>query len=289
MSDIVKKDRPNVIDGFEGWEDRFEGDDRPEGAGIIQGILLKFTNEATWVTRDGDELPANLELVAVDVGRVVQKWQDQQPVETIILEPHQKFPDIQEMNEKVPREDWVEGPDGQPRGPWQAQHILYLLDPKTMDKYTFPTGTTGGRIAVGELRDKTVWMQRLRGPNVYAVVLLSDTFMRTRFGGRQRPHFKIVRWVRLDGEGGEVEALPPPSPHKPAQQTTAQSDLPLTTVEEPSIQEDMNDAIPDFSAELEKAKDPKAPPPRSTARRDLKKKPAKAPSKKRPTSLLDAG
>jgi len=208
MSDIVKKDRPNVIDGFEGWEDRFEGDDRPEGAGIIQGILLKFTNEATWVTRDGDELPANLELVAVDVGRVVQKWQDQQPVETIILEPHQKFPDIQEMNEKVPREDWVEGPDGQPRGPWQAQHILYLLDPKTMDKYTFPTGTTGGRIAVGELRDKLVSMRQLRGPGVYPLVSLGDTFMKTKWGGRQRPHFQIVRWVRLGGEGGKVEALP---------------------------------------------------------------------------------
>src|SRR6516165_1882788 len=136
MSDIVKKDRPNVIDGFEGWEDRFEGDDRPEGAGIIQGILLKFTNEATWVTRDGDELPANLELVAVDVGRVLQKWQDQQPVETIILEPHQKFPDIEKMNEETPKEEWVEGPDGQMRGPWQAQHIVYLLDPKRDRKST---------------------------------------------------------------------------------------------------------------------------------------------------------
>jgi hypothetical protein len=62
------------------------------------------------VTRDGDELPADPELVAVDVGRVVQRWQDQQPVETIILQPHQKFPDIEEMNEKVPKEEWVEGP-----------------------------------------------------------------------------------------------------------------------------------------------------------------------------------
>jgi hypothetical protein len=57
------------------------------------------------VTRDGDEIPTDLELVAVDVGRVVQKWQEQQPVETIILEPHQKFPDVKEMNEKIPREE----------------------------------------------------------------------------------------------------------------------------------------------------------------------------------------
>src|SRR6516162_6894080 len=207
MVTLLKKD-PTSIDNFAGWEDGVEGDDRPDGAGIIQGNLVKFSNEAMWVTRDGDELSADLELVAVDVGRVVQKWQDQQPVDTIILQPHQKFPDVEEMNEKVPKEEWVEGPDGKPRGPWQAQHILYLLDLKTMDKFTFPTGTTGGRIAVGELRDKLVSMRQLRGPGVYPLVSLGDTFMKTKWGGRQRPHFQIVRWVRLGGEGGKVEALP---------------------------------------------------------------------------------
>ncbi|HMF06895.1 MAG TPA: hypothetical protein VKE72_07775, partial [Methylocella sp.] len=203
----MKKD-PASIDNFAGWEDGVEGDDQPQNAGIIQGSLVKFTNEAAWVTRDGDELSANLELVAVDVARVVQRWQDQQPIETIILEPHQKFPDIEEMNEKIPHKEWVKGPDGQLRGPWQAQHILYLLDPNTMDKLTFPTGTTGGRIAIRELRDKLVWMRRLRGPNVYPVITLADKYMNTRFGGRQRPHFVIRRWVRLGGDGGEVEALP---------------------------------------------------------------------------------
>jgi len=196
---------------------------------------LKFSNEATWTTRDDDEIPLDLELVAVDIQRVVQRWEDQRPVETIILEPGQKFSDIETMNEKVPRSEWSEGPDGQLRGPWQAQHILYLVDLTTMDKYTFPTGTVGGRRAVGELRDKLVWMRRLRGPNVYPVVPLSDTFMKTRFGGRQRPHFKIVRWVRLGGEGGEVKALPPPPATQTlAQQTTAPSDVPL--VPEPSAE-----------------------------------------------------
>jgi hypothetical protein len=128
MSDIVKKD-PTSIDGFAGWDDGVEGDDRPEGAGLIQGTLAKFNNEAAWVTRDGDELPADLELAAVNIVRVVQRWQDQQPVETIVLEPHQKFPDIEAMNEKIPRQEWVEGPSGELRGPWQAQHVLYLLDP----------------------------------------------------------------------------------------------------------------------------------------------------------------
>src|SRR6516162_6198389 len=293
MSDIVKKD-PTSIDNFAGWEDGVEGDDRPEGAGIIQGTLIKFTNEGKWVTRDGEELPTDLELVAANVNRVVQKWSDGQPVETIILQPHQKFPDVEEMNEKVPKKEWVEGPDGQPRGPWQAQHILYLLDPKTMDKFTFPTGTVGGRIGIRELVDKTTWMRRLRGPNVYAVVLLSDTFMNTKWGGRQRPHFKIVRWVSLGSEGGQVEALPPPTSkerqpdlfaNEPAQQS--QSDLPL--IKDPSLAEEMDDKIPDF--ESEKAESPKAAaPPLPTPRRNPKK-PAKTSTRKPPPkrNVLDAG
>jgi len=285
MSNVMKKD-PTSIDNFSGWEDGVEGDDRPENAGIIQGSLVKFSNEAMWVTRDGDELSADLELVAVDVGRVVQKWQDDRPIETIVLQPHQKFPDVEEMNEKVPKKEWVKGPDGKPRGPWQSQHILCLLDPKTMDKYTFPTGTAGGRIAVRELLEKLMWMRRLRGPGVYPVILLSDKFMNTRFGGRQRPHFKIVRWVSLGSEGGEVEALPSPTP---PQQTMAQSELPL--VQEPSLQEELNDSIPDFGNE--NAESPKvSTPPLPTPRRNLEKPAktgAKPPPKRSPSNIRDVG
>jgi hypothetical protein len=303
-TDLVKKDQTNLVDNFEGWDDGVEGDDRPQRAGIIQGTLIKFTNEYTWVTRDGEELPANLELCPVDVLRVVQKWHDQQPIETIILEQHQKFPDIKKMNEEAPKEELVEGPDGKMRGPHQAQHIVYLLDPKTMDKYTFPTGTTGGAIAVRELRDKIVWMRKFRGPNVYPTVLLRDTFFPTRFGGRQRPHFKILpnRWVRLGGEGNQIEPasgltpLPPPATpsDKPAKQTTAQSELPLETVKEPTLAEDMGDEIPfnDPVPDLGKAESPKASaPPLPNPRRHLKK-PARdsaRKAKRRPANILDAG
>ena len=236
MSDLIKKDYP-AVDNFEGWEDGVEGHDRPQGAGVIQGTSVKFTNDSTWVTRDKIELESNLELVAVDVARVVQKWEDGSPIETIVLEPHQKFPDIESMNEAIPRDQWVEGPDGKPRGPWQAQHILYMVDLMTMEKYTFATGTVGGRIAIGELRDKLVWMRRVRGLNVYAVIVLRDKFMNTRFGGRQRPFFSIVRWVKLGTEGGDVAALPAPA--------TPVADSP-SLVLEPSLKEELNDSIDDL-------------------------------------------
>jgi hypothetical protein len=172
----------------------------------------------------------------------VQKWKDQMPIETIVLEPGQKFPDIEALNEKTPRSEWTKGPDGQPRAPWQAQHIVYLLNPETMDRYSFPTGTVGGAIAVREVVDKCKWMRKFRGTHVYPVVLLADTHMRTRFGGRQRPHFIVKRWVNL---GPDEKALPAPEP--PALESGATKAEPspgLKTVEEPSLKEQMNDEIP---------------------------------------------
>jgi hypothetical protein len=146
-------------------------------------------------------------------------------------------------------------------------------------------------------------MRRLRGPNVYAVVLLSDTFMNTKWGGRQRPHFKIERWVRFGEEGGQVEAAsgltplpsPTPSADKPTEQTTVQPELPLNEVQEPSLKEEMGDEIPfnDAVPDLGKAsKTPKASaPPLPNPRRNLKK-PARdnaRKAKRRPANVLDAG
>ncbi|MGB9388823.1 MAG: hypothetical protein WCB70_02345 [Xanthobacteraceae bacterium] len=214
--------------GFEGFEDRHEGDDRPQGGGVIQGTVVKFTNEAMWMTRDEEELPADLEVIATDIVRVVQKWIDQQPAgPPRILEPGEKFPDLEALNETAPKSEWTEGPDGKPRGPYQVQYIVHLLNPKTMDRYSFATGTVGGGIAVRELRDKVIWMRKLRGEHVYPIVSLTDKFMNTRFGGRQRPHFVIVRWITLGAD--EKAALPAPA----------------REVKEPTLAEEMRDQIPD--------------------------------------------
>lgn len=258
-------------DGFEGYEDRSEGDDQQHAScGIIVGNVLKFTNDYKWVTRNGEELSPDLELVVVDVARVVQKWKNGRPVETIVLQPGQKFPDLEDLNEKTPRGEWVKGPDGQPCGPWQAQHIPYLMNPATLDRYSFPTGTTGGAIAVRELVNKVKWMRKFHGVHVYPVVTLSDTFLHTRFGGRQRPHFIVKRWIDL---GGDEKTLPAPghgSPptaaqlenfatKKPEEKTTEATAEPeknttttkrgvtrfnAPTVEEPALREELDDEIP---------------------------------------------
>jgi len=240
MNEVTKIVRDDV-DGFDGFEDQIEGEGHLQTGGVIRGLLAKFTNEATWLCSN-EEMSPNLELVPIDILRIVQKWgPDQKPIETMVLEPGQKFPDVEAMNEAVPRKEWIEGPSGL-RGPWQAQYIVYLVNPATMDRYTFPTGTTGGSIAVRELRDKTVWMRRFRGVHVYPVVTLSDTFMRTRFGGRQRPHFLILRWILLDDGGGKL--LPAREASRKTEPAKAVADQAARAVEPPSVSEEMNDALP---------------------------------------------
>jgi hypothetical protein len=242
-NDAVKKlpttatDAPR-LDGFEGYSDEVEGGDEQQqpSSRVIQGELVKFSNEAAWITGAGEELSPDLELIVIDVIRVVQKWKDgnPDPANTIILEPGQKFPDIAKLNAAVPRKEWVEGPDGKPRGPWQAQHVVYLLDPQKMGRYSFPTSTIGGAIAVRDLVDKTKWMRKFRGVNVYPVVRLSDVHMNTRFGGRQRPHFDTVKWILLDGGGN---ALPAPGQAKLLDQKAKE-------VKPPSAKEATGDEVP---------------------------------------------
>jgi hypothetical protein len=232
-NDVVKP--PHTVDGFEAYTDEVEGGEEQTSGRVIQGTLVKFTNEGGWITGGDEELSPGLELIVINIGRVVQRWQDGLPVETTVLEPGQKFPDIERLNEAVPQSEWEEGPDGKPRGPWQAQHIVYLLNPQMMDRYSYPTGTVGGGIAVRDLVDRTKWMRKFRGANVYPVITLSDVFMATRFGGRQRPHFEIKRWVLLDGGS----ALPAPElPQLESSLPTAQE------VKPPSAKEAVDDSIP---------------------------------------------
>ena len=211
------------------FEDAVEGENSPANR-LIQGQKVKFSNQATWTIGEGEELPKTRELVAANVIRVTQKWVDGRPM-TRILEPGEKFPDVEKLNANTPQSEWREGPDGKLHGPFQNSYVLYLIDMSNAERFTYVASTIGGGIAVRDLVDRTRWMRSFRGANVYPIVTLSDTFMNTRFGGRQRPQFVIKGWVALGGDG----ALPPTEP--PA----------LTgpqTVAPPTAKEAMSDAIP---------------------------------------------
>jgi hypothetical protein len=237
----------SLLDGF---QNAAEGVDSAANR-LIQGQLVKFTNEATWVIPDREKMSPNLELVAVDVTRAVQKWGDGQPIETRVLQPKEKCPNLEELNANVPQSEWREGPDGKLHGPWQSQYLVYLLNPETAERFTYATGTIGGGIAVRDLIDRVSWMRKFRGAQVYAVVSPSAVTMKTRYGLRQRPHFVIKRWVGLSSDA----ALPPtdpalsgpqsadPSTTKAAMDNTNKKSAGLKEVKPPSISEEIDDEI----------------------------------------------
>jgi hypothetical protein len=232
-----------ALDGFSGFSDEVAGaDDRPQGGSLIHGTLVKFTNGAEWVTGAGDPMSRAQELIVIDLLRLVQKWIDQKPVETIIVPPGEKFPDVKAMNEKAPKSEWREW-QGKMFGPWQMQYLVYLLDAHTLDKLTYPTSTTGGGMCCRAIAEKVAWMRKYKGPKVSAVITLADTFMNTQWGGRQRPHFNVVRWIGFDG--GADKALPEPKPVLEGGAAAQSEAPPWKEVAEPSLREELNDDLPD--------------------------------------------
>jgi hypothetical protein len=138
----------------------------------------------------------------------------------------------------------------------QAQHIAYVLNPATLDRYCWPTGTTGGKIAIRELVDKTKWMRRFRGAGCYPVVTLSNVFMNTRFGGRQRTHLVIKRWTSLDAGGNSV-----PVPALESSATKAEPSPGVKAVAEPGLSEQVGgDEIPPFDDPIGEILDAPSPP-----------------------------
>jgi hypothetical protein len=201
-------------DGFDHHTDETESEDHQRKAGLIKGIKLSFGNDGNWKPPELADTVSPIPLIAMDNRRVVQKWEDRKPVETIILGPGERYPDVDAWNQQVPREKWVEGPvKGVLVGPWQPQQMMYFIVPDTLEQLTYPTFTVGGNIAIGQLIEKIRTARRFKGPHVHPIVVLSKAHMNTRFGGRDRPHFIVLGWRDLGGlDKGSGPALPKPDP-----------------------------------------------------------------------------
>ena len=204
-NELIENAVKEVMDGFDTYGDELD-------RRLLQGTQIKFTNAYTWVTRAGEEMPTDEEFIAVDVKRVEAKWTTDKnaPPQTRVLLPGEKFRDIRKLNEETPKSEWREY-NGQLKGPWENQHYLYLLD-QLMKRYTYVASTIGGNIAISELVRQVKDARIVYGPDTYAKVRLSDTWMKTSYSpdGRQRPHFIITGYTRRRGGGGDgkLDELP---------------------------------------------------------------------------------
>jgi hypothetical protein len=245
MNEVAKhKERP--VDNFDSFDDSVQTVDGSNNnrAGRLVGTQLKFTNEVTWETAEDADVSGK-NFLAVNIRRTEVKWGDGVPVEVIELGPNDKFRDLDLVNQAVPQSEWREGPDGRMQGPWQRQLVVELLDVKTMATFSWPTATVGGAVAVRELVERVQRMRRFRGEHVYPYVKLDHKHMRTRFGGRERPHLEILAWYRIAERGVEaVDTTPRLALDKAPAQQPLPSTAPLQPVSEPSREEELDDKIP---------------------------------------------
>jgi hypothetical protein len=205
------------IFAVEGEEDRTDGN-------LLAGTArLKFGTEPQqgtyWLFAQSNKpVTTPLALIFAGYQRVTVRFHDQIP-ETEILAPGEKFPNLEEKNKKVSQSEWVKNKfTGQLEGPWQNQFVLLFVEENSFDRYSWvaPLKTVGSVLCVKDIIRKWEWVQQYRGKDVAPVVKLSDTFMKTRFGGgaggRQRPHLEVIKWITLGGGGGGSTLSAAPEP-----------------------------------------------------------------------------
>jgi hypothetical protein len=168
---------------------------------LIKGTILKCV-DGRWTDRDGISITANAVMLALGTTQALQHWQDGMPIETIVKQAGQPFPDVQELNAAIPQEEWEVGLDNKPRPPWLLQFVLYLLEPNhDASIYTFINSTIGARVAVEHLENRVRAMRMLRGVRVFPLVKLDARPMNTRYGQKLRPEFTIIEWRELGASG----------------------------------------------------------------------------------------
>ena len=161
------------------------------GASMIVGRMLKFIDGRFTVDKT-ETLPANTTLVAVSAVTVWVHWENNRPVEHRVTQPGQSHP----YRDDLPDQDqtrWPLGLNNEPSDPWRDTRYLHLIDPNTGADFTFISDSFGGRRAVGDLKQQIANV-RSAHPAAVPLVQLASTMMKTRFGQKPRPDFKIVGW-----------------------------------------------------------------------------------------------
>jgi hypothetical protein len=196
----------------DGWND--ESEDTGDSDHIIQGQLLKFS-EGTWqYGQDATVYPERMPLVALATAAAWVRWEDNKPAQYDKRAPNTPWKERHELGFEDETK-WALGPDGKTlRDPWQKTKFVYLMQPETSEIYTYSTSSWSGQNAVYELAGQ-IARKRYSGIGVVPLVELTRAPMKTKFGKKWKPVFKVLRWVNPDGSAPEQTAPPLQAPAQP--------------------------------------------------------------------------
>jgi hypothetical protein len=187
------------------YEDGFDVSEPTTGS-LVKGKMVKFRDDA-WLINGEEHMPEDhVQFSVLSMLTLWTKWEGEkkQPIHVITRsgQAHPAREDMGDLDEAL----WPKGLDGGKSDPWQDSRNVTLLHADSAQVYTYLTASVGGRIAVSELKNAIMLRRRAR-PGCYPIVELTTAQMKTRFGDRLRPAFRIVGWHE-----GEASAPPAPPP-----------------------------------------------------------------------------
>ncbi|CUU15689.1 hypothetical protein ACT4MK_32070 [Bradyrhizobium barranii] len=182
----------------DGWNSPIDD----EGAGRqIQGTLLRFDDKQWFAGKEKAAIPNGSCYIALSIRTGWKRWENGKVVD-FVTEIDGHYPNRHELG-YTDESKWECGPDDKPTDPLQNSREVLLIDPHTCTAYTFCTASAGGRSAVDDLKNAVRNARRLR-PGVVPLLSLEWQVMRTKYGMRSKPYFKIVDWSI---PGAEVIAI----------------------------------------------------------------------------------
>jgi hypothetical protein len=159
--------------------------------------FLRWTAAIEWRDRDGitprfaivnQQVMPDVPGLVVKVGEGSRVWEDKKPT---VIEGVTKA-EVDAQNAAIPKEDWPDGPDGNPTEPVQHIVIVIIMDTGSGELFRYEHNTIGAHVAVDQLKEKVVGMRILRGEPVLPLVYLSSRPMRIKQGMGKRPHFDVI-------------------------------------------------------------------------------------------------
>lgn len=180
-------------------------DEASSGVRLNRGNLLLYADRRFTYGRDKRPLRADAQLVALSGATAWQRWCGKKPVEARVRVPGQPFPTRADLGH-TDETQWARRPDGSAADPWQFTKVLYLVDTRSGEVFSFTTTSGGGLSAIADLIDQVAFMRGIR-PGAFPVVELGYADMETQYGRKSKPVFHIVGWRG----GEELAKLKPPS------------------------------------------------------------------------------
>jgi hypothetical protein len=86
----------NTSDGFDGYNIDVDGKESKQ-SGLFRGERLKFGKSAEWETKEGEVVEASTRLIFLNIDRLLVRWGKEKgpPLETVVLAPGEKIPDVE--------------------------------------------------------------------------------------------------------------------------------------------------------------------------------------------------